>query len=303
MNPQTPETLKLKHGALQLELAPHAGGTIAAFRFQRGNQWLDLMRPATKEALQDEKADGTSCFPLVPYSNRIENGKFEYRDTPVNLQLNMAPYQHSMHGQGFQHPWQLIEHSQSSAAMVYEHAGGGDGWPWIYRAEQRFELIDNVLIAQISLKNTGIEAMPAGLGFHPYFPKTSDVRLSLGVSRVWQADNNDMPQTLIDIPDNWKFDSPRDLQGIVLNHCFTDWNGKAFIDWQEHKLGLKISHHGLLKHMVIYVPDGQEFFCVEPVSHINNAINMVARGIENTGQFELAPNETATAVVKFEVVN
>ncbi len=301
MNKQIPDTLKLENGPLHLELAPHAGGSIAAFRFQRGEQLLDLMRPATQKALQNENTGAMSCFPLVPFSNRIENGRFEYAEKKVELRLNMAPYPHPLHGQGLQHPWQLIQHSQSSAAIVYEHSGEEDGWPWVYRAEQHFELTDQSLITSISLQNTGIETMPAGLGLHPFFPRTEGATLTTKLARVWQPDKNDLPESLMDIPDNWRFDSPRTLQGIVLDHCFTDWNGHARIDWPEYKLGLEITHRGLLKHLVIYAPEGEDYFCIEPVSHINNAINLAARGIENTGQFELAPDDIASAKVEFKV--
>ncbi|MBN1379675.1 MAG: aldose 1-epimerase [Gammaproteobacteria bacterium] len=302
MNPQAPATVRLEQGSLQLELAPHAGGSIAAFRFQRGSQIINLMRPSSEQALQDGNAGATSCFPLVPFSNRIENGRFEHNGREIELPLNFAGHPHSLHGQGFQHPWQLIEHTSASAAIVYEHAGGDDGWPWVYRAEQRFTLNDETLIASISVQNNSLESMPTGLGFHPFFPKTAAVQLDIGLDQVWLGDEFCIPHTLTEIPEHWRFANHRTLEGIVLDHCFTGWDGEARIFWPEYKLGLNMTHKGLFKHMVIYVPEGQSFFCVEPVSHVNNAINLAAGGVENTGYFELAPNETAYAEVRYKLI-
>jgi len=298
----SPATLKLTSNLLTLELAPHAGGSIATFRLLKNDQAIDLMRPASEQALEQANARATACFPLVPFSNRIENGEFEYDGKQVRLPLNFAPHPHPLHGQGFQRPWQLIEHTATSAAIVYEHAGNENGWPWIYRAEQRFTLSGDTLIASISLQNTGPETMPAGIGFHPFFPRTTGVQLNIGLGQVWIPDDNNMPKTLSVIPDEWRFINNRSLQSVVLDHCFTDWDGLARIYWPEHKTGLEITHSGLLKHMVIYVPDNEDFFCIEPVSHVNNAIKLAANGVENTGQLDLPPGETVYAEVRYKVI-
>lgn len=301
MNPHAPETLKLCLGPLTLELAPHAGGAITAFRLQNCDKSINLMCPAGKQALLDSNASATSCFPLVPFSNRIENGEFEFRGKQIKLKLNAAPHPHAMHGQGFLHPWQLIDHGLSWAAIVYEHAGDDDGWPWIYRTEQHFKLDENKLTVNISLQNNSPETMPAGLGLHPYFPRTPGVQLDIALDKVWLSDETSLPTTLENIPEEWRLENNRTLDGITLNNCFTNWTGIARIYWPEFKTGLNITHDGLLQHMVIYVPLDQRFFCVEPVSHINNAIHLAARGIENTGLISLDPGQTISAELCYEV--
>ena len=122
------------------------------------------------------------------------------------------------------------------------------------------------------------------------------------MANVWIPDSNCMPQKLIDIPKQWQLVNEQTLEGIVLDHCFTGWDGTAKIYWPEYQLGLRILHRGLFKYMVIYIPEGENFFCLEPVSHINNAIHLAAEGIEDTGHFELAPNETASAEVEYKVI-
>jgi aldose 1-epimerase len=301
MAAESPDTLKLHHGPLSLELAPFAGGSIAAFRLERDDRFIDLMRPADEQALQSDNATGFSCFPMVPYSNRIEHGKFEFGDKRIQLQLNMMPHPHSIHGHGFQNPWQIIEYTHSSAAMVYEHSGGESGWPWVYRAEQHFTLTDDSLVTSLSIKNCSQEPMPAGLGMHPYFPKTDDVQLDIGLNKVWMPDNTGVPQTLADIPEQWQLTNHRKLHNLVLDYCFTDWNGNARIVWPEHNIGLTLSHTGLFKHMVIYIPEKQNYFCIEPVSHITNAFNLANQGIENTGLRVLDPNEIVYAELRYKL--
>ena len=46
--------------------------------------------------------------------------------------------------------------------------GGGDEWPWRYRAEQQFQLSPNALSVSLSVENLALSSMPAMLGLHPY---------------------------------------------------------------------------------------------------------------------------------------
>jgi aldose 1-epimerase len=53
---------------------------------------------------------------------------------------------------------------------------------------------------------------------------------------------------------------------------------------------------------VVYVPPGQDFFCVEPVSHVNDGFNLLDRGVAQTGVRILEPGERLAGVVRLSVV-
>jgi aldose 1-epimerase len=58
----------------------------------------------------------------------------------------------------------------------------------------------------------------------------------------------------------------------------------------------------LFGHLVVYVPPGQDFFCVEPVSHVNDGFNLLDRGVAGTGVRILEPGERLAGVVRLSVV-
>ena len=91
----TSELIILRSGDMAAGIAAQAGGSVAYWR-QNGT---DLLRPATKEALEKNQADATGMFPLVPYSNRIRGGSFIYwgvrRKVPKNHPLVDDP----LHGE------------------------------------------------------------------------------------------------------------------------------------------------------------------------------------------------------------
>ena len=52
---------------------------------------------------------------------------------------------------------------------------------------------------------------------------------------------------------------------------------------------------------MIYIPPGQDYFCVEPVSHANDGFNLAARGVAGTGVRVLQPGETLRGSLRFTV--
>ena len=59
-----------------------------------------------------------ACFPLVPYANRIANGRFAFAGDEVQLRRNWDRDPHPLHGQGWRSAW-TIEH---------ERRGAGHDW-------------------------------------------------------------------------------------------------------------------------------------------------------------------------------
>jgi aldose 1-epimerase len=57
--------------------------------------------------------------------------------------------------------------------------------------------------------------------------------------------------------------------------------------------------------MVIYSPEGQNYFCFEPVTHCTDAINKATEGVNNTGITYLNPQETLSVSMRIsaEVIN
>lgn len=293
--------LTLDHENLTLELAPACGGAIASFRLHRDTETIELMRPASPEALASNDPLLTGCFPLVPFSNRIENGEFSYNGRQVGLSPNMPPHPHPLHGQGWRHPWTVTDQTKNSVILEYRHRAGDDGWPWPYVARQVFELQGNELTVALSIENESDETVPVGLGLHPYFPRTDDPELDISLQTVWETNELCIPIREISVPGKWRFNDNRKLDGIILDHCFSGWSGRASIKWASKNLQLIMSNDGELNHLVIYVPEGEDFFCIEPVSNVTNAINMAARNVANTGHRELAPGKGFAEKVKFQL--
>jgi len=240
----------LRAGDYLLELTPDIGGAIARFEW-RGQP---LMRTSCGPSIFD-----TACFPLVPFSNRIAFGRFEADGREVVLPPNFpgAEHAHPLHGFGWLAPWSIIEQQPARAILRHHHAP--DAWPWRYEAEQMFELSPDGLRQILSVRNLGDSAMPAGLGFHPYFPRT-DRTVYAGRHRgEWQTSAEGLPLRVDLAPSaiDWWHGAP--VGSRTVDTVYTGREGTLRIDWPERNLRLRIEPAASLTFTVIYTPAGQDF--------------------------------------------
>ncbi len=266
--------LTLRTGRLGVELAPAAGGSVA--RFTCGD--VDVLRPMTAEAVASGRGNNAAIYPLVPYSNRIRDGRLVFGSEVIEIARNWPGIDHPMHGDGWAHAWQVVRSDARSAEIVYEHerAGAEGGWPFRYRARQHYRLDEASFSIRLSIENLEDRPVPAGIGLHPFFVRDPDCALTCHPSFVWRTDPEVLPVERIPVPPEWDFANGRKPDSVMLDNCFDGWDGRASIVWPTRRLRLDIEATEPFRHLVIYAPVGQRFFCVEPVSHANGQVGLAA---------------------------
>lgn len=193
---------------------------------------------------------------------------------------------HALHGVAWLKPWTVREADQGRALITYTHEG--DGWPWRFEVQQRFEIGECGLAHEISLLNCDDTPMPAGIGLHPYFPLTPLTRY-LGRHRgEWLTDAQGLPYALQvrASAEDWWEGAP--VSARVVDTVYVGREGDLSIWWPERELSLRIAPSQELSFTVVYAPAGANFFCVEPVSHETDAVN---RPDEATGLRWLEPGQ------------
>lgn len=289
-------TIGLRAGDSILEVVPEIGGVIARYAGMLAGRPIDWLRPADPAGLKRQDPEATSCFPLVPFSNRVRDGRFTFDGT--GAYVAPVPGPHAEHGHGWRRRWSVVDRRSDRLSIALEVRDAD--WPFPYEAMQTFHLTDRGLSVEIGLTNRSDRDMPAGIGLHPYFPRTPRCRIKARVEGVWRTDAEIMP-TQLTSPDGNA--DPND--GIVpdrvsLDNCFTGWSGEVTIEWPECAASLRMTADAPLRHLVLYTPPGEAYFCAEPVSHCTDAFNLAAAGRTDTGTIRLAPGATASATVTFE---
>ena len=286
----------LRAGALALTLAPAVGGSIARFEYLRDGEAFPILRGCEGD-IDDVLAMGS--FPLVPYVNRIRGGQFRFRDRLVSMAPNMAGDPSPLHGQGWLGSWQVMEAGDSDALLRFDHEFGE--WPWAYSAEQRFKLGDDRLELSLACTNQSDEAMPCGLGQHPYFHCGPSTRIETRVSDVWLIDEHVLPTEKVAAEGPYDLSDTR-VCGMGLDHGFGGWSGNARLsdpDWPFALVMRSPDAH----FFQLYSPFSGGIFVAEPVTHANAALNAPEEAWAELGMKILEPGDSMSLTMVLEVIS
>ena len=135
--------LTLRSGNALLAIIPEVGGCITRYCLKTEEQDLELMRPSTQVGLAAEDPTEMSYFPLIPFSNRIRNGRFSFQGKKIKMLTNFPPEVHTIHGHGWKAPWTVSEVKENRAVLAYQHFP--NEWPFSYLARQVFDLEESSL--------------------------------------------------------------------------------------------------------------------------------------------------------------
>ena len=276
-------SLELRAGDLRLALRADLGGSIAGL-------WLgDLPVLRSTEAAELGSSHVAGSFPLVPYSNRLGYRRLRWLGQDHTTQPNYGDSPHSLHGVGWKRAWQVVSSSSTEAVLQLTHQPDAD-WPFAFEAQQRFLLGPDSLEMHLSISNRESQPQPVGLGWHPYFVKRPHSRLHIELTERWESDASGLPT---------RREPQQGIDGEVahmaFDHCFEGWRGPARI--RDDKLSMRLTSS--LPYLVVYTPASKPYYCVEPVSHVSNAIHMAdpaAHGLQS-----LKPQSNFEAWMKLEI--
>lgn len=293
LDPPAIETLTLTHGAARCDLLPQVGGSIGSWSVSG----QEMLRTAGKSAVAARDPFATAGFPLVPYSNRIGQGTFEWRGEPMTLARNFPPEPHAIHGVGFERPWQVQSRAGDSAVLRLNYRPDA-GWPWAFDARQRITLTDDLLILEFDAVNLESQPVPLAFGFHPYFPHHG-ARLTFHAQGVWRNGDDGLPCELVHPSGAFDFSKGSAVENADIDHCFAGWNGVAIIAWADQAQALGITASRELSSAVVYIRRELDAFCFEPVAHINNALK---RDDRESAMPVIAPGESFEASIRFRAI-
>lgn len=237
-------------------------------------------------------------FPLLPFSNRIKNGVFKFKDKTVSLPVNAPGQKHALHGYGWIGVWEVEHHTNNVCDLIFRHKASD--WPWHFEARQNISVHENSLRMELSLRNLDDTPMPSGLGFHPYFNNPATAKLSFRSQNLWIPDPETLPLHKISTPKNMDFEHGLQLRNLTLDHCFTDVSPHYSIIWEDEPNIIDIRTSENLKWAAIYIAHEDNCFCVEPISHAHNALNM--DDPTSNGVVTLEPGESQSCWAEFSVI-
>jgi aldose 1-epimerase len=287
--------LILRADGLEAGLKPEIGGAFTHFADLSGAGSVDLFHPS-QPGFDDVL--NSSGFALVPFCNRVRDGRFTFDGRDVQLKPNMPGEKHPLHGQGWRNAWTVAETGPAFAQLVYRHAPGD--WPWAYEARLTVALRLRGLEVILTCVNRSDSVMPCGLGLHPYYPCDAHTVLDTGALRVWTVDEEIMPVEAIPVQGRYAL-SERRVCGQGLDNGYDGWTGQATIAWPDRGRALRLTSRA--PRFQLYSPKEGGRIAAEPVTNAICALNQPQAEWPKLGLWRLEPGETARLSARFAVLD
>lgn len=255
----------LENETLRLQIAEQ-GGAIEGLWWRNLGKSVPVLRPGRKSGIAVE----SSCFPLVPFGNRVSGNRFTSALGEHRLQPNVEWDSHYLHGDGWLNAWRCLEQSPTQLTLEYVHPQG----VYRYTAQQVFTLNENGIEVELIVTNDG-DSLPFGLGWHPYFPLSPETRVQAHTNGYWLEKEHWLTGEHQDrLPSELDFNHPAPLPGHWVNNGFSGWDGAAAIQQPDLGYQLSMTTEPPAPCYFVFVSDPAfdkgyafDFFCFEPMSH------------------------------------
>jgi aldose 1-epimerase len=265
------EIVSIESARQRLQVLPEYGGAVGAWDWKNGVDWLPLFRPWDGVCADRYTV---SCFPLVPWSNRIGGGGFEHEGQFYPIHANRTEEHYPLHGDGWLQRWEVVERDDERIKIALESKHFDRG-PYHYRSTQTFQLLPDGLQIDLTATHMGQGSLPFGLGLHPYFTCNAATRLQFRAEGVWLFSAESMPTDhTTHIPPDWDYNEPAALEGPLIDTCYTGWNGRATIDYPDRGLRLSMVMPDCNGYVLLYRKPDAGYFCLEPITHPVDAFHM-----------------------------
>jgi aldose 1-epimerase len=192
-------------------------------------------RPVFDSYDSDEVCDGARGQTLVPWPNRVQDGKWSWQDTELQLALTEPEQNNAIHGLVRWLGWSLVERSESAVTLgCTSHAQ--PGYPWTLQVQNVWALAEDGISVTTTVVNRSDEPAPVAVGFHPYITVGTETintaLLTVPAKTRLMTGYQQIPIGRAPVNNTaYDFRTPYPLEDLEIDHTFTelirDGDGRA----------------------------------------------------------------------------
>lgn len=184
-----------------------------------------------------EMCGGARGTPLVPWPNRLADGRYRFDGTTYQLAVTEPSTHTAIHGLARWRNWDLREHSEHRV-VVGTIVGPQPGYPFTLHIGIDYTLDDAGLTVATTATNFGDTICPYACGQHPYLTAGTDFidscELELDAAEWLPTDERGLPTGREKVVGSHvDFRVPRRIEDTVIDYAFTelarDSAGRAWV--------------------------------------------------------------------------
>jgi aldose 1-epimerase len=183
-------------------------------------------RPLITGYHPDELPPAAAGQLLVPWPNRVEDGRYTIGGHAHQLDLSEPALRTAIHGLTRWRPWAAVRSEPGEVALRVALLGS-PGYPFCLEVEASYRLGDQGLRASVTARNVGSGPAPYGTGSHPYLtagaPLVDECELTLPAARWLPAGDRGIPAGPPKDVAGTEFDfrAARPIGPVRIDHAFT----------------------------------------------------------------------------------
>lgn len=209
---------EIRHGDQRASIVEVGGGI---------RQYEVAGRPVLDPYPLDKMSDGAHGAVLVPWPNRLADGRYRFDGIDYQLALTEPSKQNAIHGLLRWRSWEPLQVSPSGVTLTAT-VHPMPGYPFCLVTTVDYQLDDDGLSVTTAASNAGARALPYGSGHHPYLSPGSglvdacSLRLD-AKTRVLTDDQRQLPIGTEPVAGTaFDLTAGRMLGDQQVDHAFTD---------------------------------------------------------------------------------
>lgn len=210
---------------------------------------------------------------LFPFANRIKDGKYEFNNEEFQLVKNHKQEENAIHGFVYNKAFEIInkEVSQEYAKVSLEYIEDNHsiGFPYTYKLRADYTFTNNTLSLKVTVTNTGKNAFPFTLGWHPYFVSDNlfESKIKFGANKKIVLGDRNITTGITDIKNKTNLE----IKDKQLDDCWILNSDEVVFETPKYNLQLNTS--GENNFLQVYTPPKDNAIAIEPTTGVSDSFN------------------------------
>jgi len=214
---------------------------------------------------ETEMCSGGRGQVLMPWPNRLGDGRFEWAGRPLQTALTEPENGNAIHGLVRWDTWTVADQSSSTVRLEYR-LYPQPGWPWILDLSMSYALSGAGLEIRGRAVNVaaGVGDCPFGAGWHPYLAafdgRVDDLVLTVPARTTYEADARGLPVRSLPVSGTpVDFRTGRRIGDLRLDTAYTELDrdpaGRAVIEISGENRSTRLWMDAACTHLMVFSGD------------------------------------------------